>query len=86
MPIIRDINCREKDSTQNNITRFFKGSVGAEAFTLKIKEGGGKSRRGKPVGKRLEKALKRLKKREGAGAGVIENKLNSNNRVGNSTK
>ena len=82
VPVIRDMNRREKEGTQSNITRFFEGSVGAGAFAPRVREGGGGSGRGKPAGKRLGRALGRLREREGAGAGVAKNELNGNDGVG----
>ena len=78
VPVIRDMNRREKEGTQSNITRFFEGGVGAGAFAPRMREGGSGSGRGKPAGKRLGRALGRLREREGAGAGVAEDELNGN--------
>ncbi|EMD65398.1 hypothetical protein COCSADRAFT_114116, partial [Bipolaris sorokiniana ND90Pr] len=62
VPVIRDMNRREKEGTQANITRFFEGSVGAGAFAPRVRgaEAGGPSgkRKGKgAAGKRLGAAL-----------------------------
>lgn len=73
VPVIRDMNRREKEGTQSNITRFFEGSVGAGAFAPRVRgdaDGGGESgpsgkRKGKgAAGKRLGAALTRLAERE----------------------
>ncbi|KAH7563133.1 hypothetical protein BM1_00180 [Bipolaris maydis] len=74
VPVIRDMNRREKEGTQANITRFFEGSVGAGAFAPRVRgaEGSGPSgkRKGKAAaGKRLGAALTKLAEREGARGG-----------------
>ncbi len=74
VPVIRDMNRREKEGTQANITRFFEGSVGAGAFAPRVKtnySGPSGKRKGTGVaGKRLGAALSRLAQREGARGGV----------------
>jgi DNA excision repair protein ERCC-5 len=74
VPVIRDMNRREKEGTQANITRFFEGGVGAGAFAPRVRnEAGGPSgkKKGKAAaGKRLGAALSRLAEREGARGGV----------------
>ncbi|KAL1796885.1 hypothetical protein ACET3X_005425 [Alternaria dauci] len=64
VPVIRDMNRREKEGTQANITRFFEGSVGAGAFAPRVRnaEGGpsGKKKGMSAAGKRMEAALTRL--------------------------
>ncbi|KAF2085092.1 PIN domain-like protein [Saccharata proteae CBS 121410] len=52
VPVIRDINNREKEGTQSNITSFFGGGVGAGAFAPRIRAEG--------KSKRLESALVRM--------------------------
>lgn len=49
VPVIRDMNQRERDGTQANITRFFQGGVGAGANT------------GEGAGQNIEKGSKRMK-------------------------
>jgi DNA excision repair protein ERCC-5 len=72
VPVIKDMNRREKEGTQANITRFFEGSVGAGAFAPRVRgnaDGNGPSgkKKGKAAaGKRLGAALSRLAEREGA--------------------
>ena len=66
VPVIRDMNRREKEGTQSNITRFFGGPVGAGAFAPRVRdrEGTRAMRKGKGgSGKRLEKALGKLAER-----------------------
>ncbi|KAF1838841.1 DNA-repair protein rad13 [Decorospora gaudefroyi] len=77
VPVIRDMNRREKEGTQANITRFFEGGVGAGAFAHRVRDAGGPSGKKKGTGgagKRLGAALSRLAGREedgdGAGAGT----------------
>jgi DNA excision repair protein ERCC-5 len=76
VPVIRDMNRREKEGTQANITRFFEGSVGAGAFAPRVRNGGtnsgpsGKKKGKAAAGKRLGAALSRLAEREGARGGV----------------
>jgi DNA excision repair protein ERCC-5 len=79
VPVIRDMNRREKEGTQANITRFFEGSVGAGAFAPRVRNGGANSgpsgkKKGKAAaGKRLGAALSKLAEREGARGGIDEN-------------
>ncbi|KAF1913915.1 hypothetical protein BDU57DRAFT_521004 [Ampelomyces quisqualis] len=76
VPVIRDMNRREKEGTQANITRFFEGSVGAGAFAPRVRNGvtsngpSGKKKGKAAAGKRLGAALSRLAEREGARGGV----------------
>ncbi|OCL10881.1 PIN domain-like protein [Glonium stellatum] len=82
VPVIRDMNRREKEGTQSNITRFFEGSVGAGAFAPRVRDGGGGGGRGKPAGKRLGRALGRLREREGATEGGAEDEQAGTDRGG----
>ncbi|KAG9202067.1 DNA repair protein rad2 [Epicoccum nigrum] len=72
VPVIKDMNRREKEGTQANITRFFEGSVGAGAFAPRVRgnatsDGPSGKKKGKSAaGKRLGAALTRLAEREGA--------------------
>ncbi|KAF1841840.1 PIN domain-like protein [Cucurbitaria berberidis CBS 394.84] len=72
VPVIRDMNRREKEGTQANITRFFEGGVGAGAFAPRVRPGGGgpgpsgKKKGTSAAGKRMGAALMRLAEREGA--------------------
>ncbi|TVY68776.1 DNA repair protein rad13, partial [Lachnellula suecica] len=61
VPVIRDMNRRETEGTQSNITRYFEGTVGAGANTANGKD--------KAVGsKRMKEAVNKLKaKKQGAG-------------------
>ncbi|KAH6847451.1 hypothetical protein B0I37DRAFT_145161 [Chaetomium sp. MPI-CAGE-AT-0009] len=62
VPVIRDMNKRDAEGTQSNITRFFSGSVGvgaAEAFAPRQRGAGGS--------KRMADAVSRLRARTGAG-------------------
>ncbi|KAH5280231.1 hypothetical protein HBI72_017270 [Parastagonospora nodorum] len=73
VPVIRDMNRREKEGTQANITRFFEGGVGAGAFAPRVRgaEGPSGKKKGKgAAGKRLGAALSKLAEREGARGGV----------------
>jgi DNA excision repair protein ERCC-5 len=78
VPVIRDMNRREKEGTQANITRYFEGSVGAGAFAPRVMDNGagsgpsGKKKGKAAAGKRLGAALSRLAEREGARGGVDE--------------
>ncbi|KAI8937756.1 hypothetical protein NX059_005456 [Plenodomus lindquistii] len=78
VPVIRDMNRREKEGTQANITRFFEGGVGAGAFAPRVRgtaaavgegEPSGKTRGKGAAGKRLGAALSKLAEREGARGG-----------------
>jgi DNA excision repair protein ERCC-5 len=78
VPVIKDMNRREKEGTQANITRFFEGSVGAGAFAPRVRgnatgDGPSGKKKGKSAaGKRLGAALTRLAEREGGRGGVDE--------------
>lgn len=52
VPVIRDMNRREQEGTQSNITNFYNGPQGAGAFAPRVRTGG-KSR--------MEKAFSRLR-------------------------
>ena len=72
VPVIKDMNRREQEGTQSNITRYFEGSVGAGAFAPRVKQSGltGKKRGKGATGKRLGAALTRLAERDGGKGGV----------------
>jgi DNA excision repair protein ERCC-5 len=61
VPVIRDMNRREQEGTQANITQFFGGSVGAGAFAPR--------KRAEAGSKRLESALLRIGARARRGGG-----------------
>jgi DNA excision repair protein ERCC-5 len=90
VPVIRDMNRREQEGTQSNITRFFEGGVGAGAFAPR--------RRAAEGSKRLESALQKIGARargetaadgmetveaheEPAGGGTAANKANNKPRA-----
>ncbi|RAK99360.1 ssDNA endodeoxyribonuclease RAD2 [Aspergillus ibericus CBS 121593] len=52
VPVIRDMNRREQEGTQSNITSFFSGPLGAGAFAPRVRSGGQT---------RMEKAFSRLR-------------------------
>jgi DNA excision repair protein ERCC-5 len=54
VPVIRDMNRRETEGTQSNITAYFGGSTGAGAFAPRVRAEGSK---------RLESALQRIGQR-----------------------
>ncbi|KAF2132009.1 PIN domain-like protein [Dothidotthia symphoricarpi CBS 119687] len=68
VPVIRDMNRREKEGTQSNITRFFEGSVGAGAFAPRAAARG----RGRGRGSRLGAALSRLAEGKGNAEADVE--------------
>lgn len=78
VPVIKDMNRREAEGTQSNITAFFEGGVGAGAFAPRRKVEGSK---------RLESALNRIGERakratagdEGGDASVEEGSGDSPN-------
>ncbi|KAJ4373983.1 DNA repair protein rad2 [Neocucurbitaria cava] len=79
VPVIRDMNRREKEGTQANITRFFEGSVGAGAFAPRGSRGPSGKRKGTgAAGKRLGAALSRLAEREGARGGGVDDEDDDN--------
>jgi DNA excision repair protein ERCC-5 len=55
VPVIRDMNRKEAEGTQSNITAFFEGGVGAGAFAPRRRQEGGS--------KRLESALHKIGER-----------------------
>ncbi|KAF9884813.1 DNA repair protein rad2 [Aspergillus nanangensis] len=58
VPVIRDMNRREQEGTQSNITSFFQGPQGAGAFAPRVHRGGQS---------RMEKAFGRLRREAEAG-------------------
>ncbi|PWY94024.1 DNA excision repair protein Rad2 [Aspergillus sclerotioniger CBS 115572] len=56
VPVIRDMNRREQEGTQSNITSFFSGPLGAGAFAPRVRSGGQT---------RMEKAFSRLRQQAG---------------------
>jgi DNA excision repair protein ERCC-5 len=58
VPVIRDINKREQEGTQSNITRFMSGAVGAGAFAPRVRAEG-KSRMDKAFGRLRSEAESR---------------------------
>jgi len=71
VPVIRDMNRREKEGTQANITRFFEGTIGAGAFAPRVVGGSGK----KGKGARLRGALERMKEREDGGRADVADEV-----------
>ncbi|RHZ70878.1 hypothetical protein CDV55_102010 [Aspergillus turcosus] len=57
VPVIRDMNRRELEGTQSNITNFFSGPQGAGAFAPRVRSAGQS---------RMEKAFSRLRQEAGA--------------------
>lgn len=64
VPVIRDMNRRELEGTQSNITRFFSGSVGAGA-----REAFAPRQRTERASKRMADAVSRLKAKRAGGDG-----------------
>jgi DNA excision repair protein ERCC-5 len=74
VPVIKDMNRREAEGTQSNITGFFRGATGVGAG---FRRGNGRGKRGGGsggVGGRLEGALGRLKEKGGRGGHVGKRK------------
>ncbi|EED16383.1 DNA excision repair protein Rad2 [Talaromyces stipitatus ATCC 10500] len=69
VPVIRDMNKREQEGTQSNITRFMSGTQGAGAFAPRVR-GEGKSRMDKAFGRLRVEAESR--KRGASGANTTE--------------
>lgn len=64
VPVIRDLNRREREGTQSNITRFFEGAVGAGASG--VAKGEGFAGRQREVGsRRMREAVEKLKASKG---------------------
>lgn len=61
VPVIRDMNRREQEGTQSNITNFYHGPQGAGAFAPQVRS------RGKS---RMEKAFSRLRQEAATATGV----------------
>lgn len=66
VPVIRDMNKREHEGTQSNITRFMSGAVGAGAFAPRIRAEG-KSRMDKAFGRLRSEAESRKRGTSRAG-------------------
>ncbi|MCJ1390603.1 DNA repair protein rad2 [Xylographa bjoerkii] len=92
VPVIRDMNRRENEGTQANITQFFGGGVGAGAREKGNSNAFAPRRRGEGKSKRMENALGRLHARakerthgedEGDGADEADegNHVNAQSRV-----
>jgi len=60
VPVIKDMNRRENEGTQANITQFFIGAVGAGARSAGQGQGFAPRRRGEGKSRRMENALGRL--------------------------
>lgn len=60
VPVIRDMNRREQEGTQSNITQFIQGPQGAGAFAPRARTGGAS---------RMEKAFSRLRQEAQTGGG-----------------
>lgn len=71
VPVIRDMNRREEEGTQSNITQFMQGAQGAGAFAPRVRSGGAS---------RMEKAFDRLQRQaqiaQGASSVSVENGAN----------
>ncbi|KAK4216026.1 DNA repair protein rad13 [Rhypophila decipiens] len=65
VPVIRDMNRREAEGTQSNITRYFSGSVGTGA----VKEAFAPRQRGAKGSKRMAEAVSKLRAKTGGGGG-----------------
>lgn len=61
VPVIRDMNRRETEGTQSNITRYFEGAVGAGAVGARSEAA---LARGEGGSKRMREAVGRLKKKK----------------------
>ncbi|KAJ5914558.1 XPG/RAD2 endonuclease [Penicillium tannophilum] len=68
VPVIRDMNRREEEGTQSNITQFMQGAQGAGAFAPRVRSGGVS---------RMEKAFGRLQRQaqitQGSPSEPVEN-------------
>ncbi|CAI7623624.1 unnamed protein product [Penicillium viridicatum] len=63
VPVIRDMNRREQEGTQSNITQFMQGPQGAGAFAPRVREGGPS---------RMEKAFSRLRQEAQSGGTSLD--------------
>lgn len=64
VPVIKDMNRREMEGTQSNITQFFEGAVGAGA-----RDSFAPRQRGKGSSKRMADAVSKLRSKTGGGGG-----------------
>ncbi|KAJ5163095.1 XPG/RAD2 endonuclease [Penicillium coprophilum] len=64
VPVIRDMNRREQEGTQSNITQFMQGPQGAGAFAPRVRTGGPS---------RMEKAFSRLRQEAQTGGTSVDN-------------
>ncbi|KAL2706471.1 hypothetical protein AAEP93_001721 [Penicillium crustosum] len=63
VPVIRDMNRREQEGTQSNITQFMQGPQGAGAFAPRVRTGGPS---------RMEKAFSRLRQEAQSGGTSLD--------------
>ena len=63
VPVIRDMNRREQEGTQSNITQFMQGPQGAGAFAPRVRAGGPS---------RMEKAFSRLRQEAQSGGTSLD--------------
>lgn len=68
VPVIRDMNRRDQEGTQSNITSFFTGPQGAGAFAPRV-QSGGKSRMEKAFSRLRQEAGNRVSQEEGNDGG-----------------
>ena len=61
VPVIKDMNRRQDEGTQANITNFFQGSTGVGAFAPRVREQMKSKRMDNALGKMAERARKRRK-------------------------
>ena len=78
VPVIRDMNRREEEGTQSNITRFFEGGVGVGAAGTVVNGRGGdgfaprkREQGSKRMGKALGKLAERAKVQRRIGQGLV---------------
>jgi DNA excision repair protein ERCC-5 len=69
VPVIKDMNRRQQEGTQANITAFFEGGTGAGAYAprQRIEQGS------KRMGSALDRMAKEAKKKRKSGDAVVEN-------------
>lgn len=82
VPVIRDMNRREHEGTQSNLTAFFSGSTGAGASAPRRRQDLTVTKAGKKTSRRMEGALGKMqegakRKRRSTGASG-ENKKRRN--------
>ncbi|KAF2223451.1 hypothetical protein BDZ85DRAFT_217113 [Elsinoe ampelina] len=69
VPVIRDMNRRQQEGTQSNITKFFAGGTGAGAYEPRKRVEGGSKRLGGALGRMAARARRKRRGDDAGGEG-----------------